>query len=87
MDNSQKFPFKYGTITVGGRELPAWVYNRVPENMKRVESIEELWIGRPFLYRSRLMPGWYITDYFRSIDRDAVIYMLHNGVEIYVKPR
>ena len=69
----------------GGKSLPIWVYDSVPEGMVRVSSIRELWWWRPFLFASQLFPGEYMTGYMRESVVDAVKYMLTNDIPIYVK--
>lgn len=94
-ENGKKYPYKLefgvwrpdNSLPEGGRSLPIWVYDKVPEDMVRISSIRELWYWRPFLYASQLFPGEYLTSYMRDTVVDAVNYMLAHDIPIYVKPR
>lgn len=87
MENSEKtYPYQldFG-IRMYGRTIPVWVYDKVPEGMKRATSLREFYNGRQFLIRSRPNPELYITDIFRPAVREAVRLSLEEGAEIYVK--
>lgn len=87
MENSEKtYPYQldFG-IAMYGRSIPVWVYDKVPEGMKRATSFREFYNGRQFLIRSRINPDIYLTDIFRPSVREAVRLSLEAGAEIYIK--
>lgn len=88
MENAKKYPYKleFG-ISLNGRSLPIWVYDKVPEGMRQVRSLRELWYGRAFLYPSQLSPGEYMTSYMREKDEEAVWSMWKAGLPLYVQDK
>ncbi len=88
MEKHKKYPYKldFG-VSLNGRILPVWVYDRVPEGMRQVRSLRELWYGRAFLYPSQLSPGEYLTGYMRRTSEAAVGWMWDNGIPMYVQDR
>ena len=64
--------------------MPVWIYDHVPDQVKRVSSISELRYGRPFLYESALIPGEYHTEYMREEIVPSVRWYLDNGFGVYV---
>ena len=88
MENSEKkYPYQMEVgISMYGRSIPVWVYDQVPEGMKRATSIREFYNGRQFLIRSRVgNTDEYLTDIFRPSIREAVQLSLDSGAEIYIK--
>ena len=85
--SEKKYPYQleFG-IQIYGRSIPVWVYDRVPEGMRRATSIREFYNGRQFLIRSRLgNTDEYLTDIFRPSIREAVARSLEEGAEIFIK--
>lgn len=68
-----------------GRSIPVWVYDQVPEGMKRATQFHEFYNGRQFLIRSRINPDIYLTDIFRPAVSEAVRLSLEAGAEISIK--
>lgn len=85
-DSQKKYPYKleFG-ISMYGRTIPIWVYDKVPEGMKRATQFREFYNGRQFLIRSRINPDTYFTDIFRPSVSEAVRLSLEAGAEIYIK--
>ena len=82
----KKYPYQLEIgISMYGRSIPVWVYDKVPEGMKRATSIREFYNGRQFLIRSRINPDIYLTDIFRPSVSEAVRLSMEAGVEIYIK--
>ena len=80
------FPYQSEiSISMYGRSIPVWVYDKVPEGMKRANSFREFYNGRQFLIRSRINPDIYLTDIFRPSVSEAVRLSLEAGAEIYIK--
>lgn len=85
-DSTKTYPYQLEIgISMYGRTIPVWVYDKVPEGMKRATSFREFYNGRQFLIRSRINPDIYITDIFRPAVREAVRLSLESGAEIYIK--
>lgn len=81
----KKYPYKLEIgVWMNGKSNPIWVYDKVPEGMRPITSLRELWYGRAFLYPSQLSPGEYITDYMRETDAEAVNWMFSHGIPMYV---
>lgn len=87
MEDTQKtYPYQLEIgISMYGRTIPIWVYDKVPEGMRRATQFREFYNGRQFLIRSRINPDIYITDIFRPAVREAVRLSLESGAEIYIK--
>lgn len=83
----KKYPYKLEiSIDMYGRSIPVWVYDKVPEGMKRATSIREFYNGRLFLIRSRAgNTDEYLTGIFRPAIRESVELSLEAGAEIYIK--
>ena len=88
MQEQKKYPYKleFG-INLNGKSMPCWVYDKVPEGMRPITSLRELWYGRAFLYPSQLSPGEYLVDYMRETDEEAVWYMWEHGIPMYVQDK
>ena len=87
MEDTQKtYPYQleFG-ISMYGLSIPGWVYDKVPEGMKRATQFREFYNGRQFLIRSRINPDIYLTDIFRPSVSEAVRLSLKAGTEIYIK--
>lgn len=85
-DSTKTYPYQSEiSISMYGRSIPVWVYDKVPEGMKRATSFREFYNGRQFLIRSRINPDIYLTDIFRPAVREAVRLSLESGAEIYIK--
>lgn len=71
---------------MGGRSLPLWCYESVPEGVRPAEA-RDLWPGRGVLYQVRIGPdaGKYYQDYVRASTREILLQMLQEGVMVYVK--
>lgn len=80
------YPYKlpFG-VQVFGSSMPVWAYDRVPEGMRQIRSIRELWNGRTYLTASALSPGEYITGYMRPAVRPVLEKLLASGQPVYVK--
>lgn len=85
-DKQKTYPYQLEIgISMYGRTIPVWVYDKVPEGMKRATSFREFYNGRPFLIQSRINPDIYITDIFRPPVSEVVRLSLEAGAEIYIK--
>lgn len=86
MEDSEKYPRKlaFGQV-VYGKSMPLWIYDSVPDGMRRITDVRELWKGRQFLFEMRSSPGMYMTSYFRPSDAAAMSSMLSQGLAVYVK--
>ena len=85
-DSQKKYPYQSEiSISMYGRSIPVWVYDQVPDGMKRATSFREFYNGRQFLIRSRINPDIYLTDIFRPAVSEAVRLSLEAGAEIYIK--
>lgn len=68
-----------------GRSMPIWVYDSVPEGMKKVTSASQIRSGQCFLYASQLSPGEYLTGWMRPQIRSAVEAMIAAEIPVFVK--
>lgn len=85
MEKSKIYPYKLEIgVWMNGKSFPIWVYDKVPEGMRPIKDLRELWYGRAFLYPSQLSPGEYLVDYMRETDVEAVNYMWAHGIPMYV---
>lgn len=85
--SEEEYPYKLELgIYYRGQTVPIWVYNRVPEGMKRATSMADFYYGRLYLYRSTTgNKSEYLTSIFRPTVRETVREMLERGHEIYIK--
>lgn len=82
---NQKYPYKLEIgVWMNGKSYPIWVYDKVPDGMRRITSLRELWYGRAFLYPSQLTPGIFLVDYMRETCKEAVNSMWNHDIPMYV---
>lgn len=82
----KQYPYKlpFG-VQVYGKSVPVWVYDSVPEGMKRVTSIAQIRSGQGFLYACGSTPGEYMTGVMRPQIRRTVEEMIAAGIPVFVK--